>query len=177
MRAISRALRHVRTRPLPLPAAAHPGPAPQGTAGAGNADEQDVAKLRQLLQTATEANQALSAANTDLRKQLTAARALAALRGAPRPAATTEQVADSAVDRSTPRSTSAPGEAALTRELRHSKDALRALQAQLSVLQHANEGAYRASYDRTGGPEFDPAQPFGTGKPRHGGARYTTEAM
>lgn len=28
--------------------------------------------------------------------------------------------------------------------------------------QRANEDAYRADYDATGGPRFDPTQPFGT---------------
>ncbi|MDQ0809911.1 hypothetical protein QFZ63_001625 [Streptomyces sp. B3I7] len=28
--------------------------------------------------------------------------------------------------------------------------------------QRANEAAYRADYDASGGPRFDPAQPFGT---------------
>lgn len=28
--------------------------------------------------------------------------------------------------------------------------------------QRANEDAYRADYDASGGPRFDPAQPFGT---------------
>lgn len=40
-------------------------------------------------------------------------------------------------------------------------DRLRALQDRLTDMQAANEGAYRQQYDATGGPRFDPLQPFG----------------
>lgn len=36
-----------------------------------------------------------------------------------------------------------------------------ALTERLLALQNANEGAYKAAYDATGGPHFDTAQPFG----------------
>lgn len=43
---------------------------------------------------------------------------------------------------------------------------LHALTDQLAVLQAANEGAYREQYAATGGPRFDPGQPFPPDRPR-----------
>lgn len=46
-------------------------------------------------------------------------------------------------------------------ELRKARRQLAALQDRLTDAQTASEGSYRIAYDTTGGPHFDPAQPFG----------------
>lgn len=49
------------------------------------------------------------------------------------------------------------------------RDRTRALEKRLADLQKGNEDYYKARYDATGGPQLDPAQPFGT-EPVKGGA-------
>ncbi|WP_406168967.1 hypothetical protein [Streptomyces sp. NBC_00996] len=45
--------------------------------------------------------------------------------------------------------------------LAKAEDRNRHLEERLAELQAANEGAYRELREATGGPTFDPAQPFG----------------
>lgn len=59
------------------------------------------------------------------------------------------------------RSTSAR-EQRLEAENRELRRLLAQLTDRLEELQRANEQTYAAEYDRTGGPCFDPSQPFGT---------------
>lgn len=49
----------------------------------------------------------------------------------------------------------------LEAENRDLRGQLAALTERLSTLQTANERMYAADYDATGGPRFDPEQPFG----------------
>ncbi|KWT61865.1 hypothetical protein ADL21_11325 [Streptomyces albus subsp. albus] len=49
----------------------------------------------------------------------------------------------------------------LRRELANALQRASALTARLEALQEANEGAYAAAYEATGGPRFDPGRPFG----------------
>jgi len=55
-----------------------------------------------------------------------------------------------------------PRERRLQAENRVLRDQLAALTKQLAGLQTANEGAYRELSIATGGPRFDPTQPFGS---------------
>lgn len=50
----------------------------------------------------------------------------------------------------------------LEAENRDLRDQLVALTERLAGVQTANERMYAADYDTTGGPRFDPAQPFGS---------------
>ncbi|MGW7053070.1 hypothetical protein [Streptomyces sp. NPDC054887] len=54
-----------------------------------------------------------------------------------------------------------PLEAHLRAELREAREQLAALNERCLDLQAANEAAYQASYNLTGGPSFDKAKPFG----------------
>ena len=54
-----------------------------------------------------------------------------------------------------------PTELKLRAELRDANARIAALDERLLALQSANEALYRAGYDTTGGPHFDPNQPFG----------------
>jgi hypothetical protein len=56
---------------------------------------------------------------------------------------------------------STPTELGLRAEVRNLREQLKVLADQVISLQAANEGAYRELYDTTGGPRFDPGQPFG----------------
>ncbi|MFD4830194.1 hypothetical protein ACFWPV_10115 [Streptomyces uncialis] len=53
-------------------------------------------------------------------------------------------------------------ENALAAENRRLLDRIAALDRRLDELESANQAQYRADYDATGGPRFDPGQPFGT---------------
>ncbi|MFI1767472.1 hypothetical protein ACH41H_36235 [Streptomyces sp. NPDC020800] len=48
----------------------------------------------------------------------------------------------------------------LRAQLAAANDRIRQLEQRLAGLQTANEGHYRAQYDATGGPGFDPRQTF-----------------
>lgn len=54
-----------------------------------------------------------------------------------------------------------PAEFRLRVELSKANERAALLDEQLRVLQAANEALYREAYDSTGGPGFDPDQPFG----------------
>ncbi|MEU0160142.1 hypothetical protein ABZ154_15210 [Streptomyces sp. NPDC006261] len=56
---------------------------------------------------------------------------------------------------------STPTEIRLRAELRSARQQVAALEDRRLALQEANEGAYRAAYDATGGPRFDKLRPFG----------------
>ncbi|WP_432169116.1 hypothetical protein [Streptomyces sp. 1222.5] len=48
----------------------------------------------------------------------------------------------------------------LRAQLAAANDRIKLLEQRVADLQDANEGHYRAQYDATGGPRFDPAQTF-----------------
>lgn len=50
----------------------------------------------------------------------------------------------------------------LETEIRRLRDQVAVLTEKLADLQRANERMYAADYDATGGPRFDPKQPFGS---------------
>ncbi|MFD3741105.1 hypothetical protein [Streptomyces sp. NPDC058629] len=54
-----------------------------------------------------------------------------------------------------------PLEIRLRAELRSAREQVAALEDRRLALQEANEGAYRAAYDATGGARFDKLRPFG----------------
>ncbi|MEU9495472.1 hypothetical protein AB0D73_27340 [Streptomyces sp. NPDC048215] len=56
---------------------------------------------------------------------------------------------------------STPTELRLRPELRQARELTAALEERRLALQEANEGAYRAAYDASGGARFDKLRPFG----------------
>lgn len=56
---------------------------------------------------------------------------------------------------------STPTEIRLRTELRQAREQAAALEERRLALQEANEGAYRAAYDASGGARFDKLRPFG----------------
>lgn len=56
---------------------------------------------------------------------------------------------------------STPTEIRLRAALRAANARIAALEDRLEALQAVNEAMYQADYNTTGGPRFDPNQPFG----------------